>query len=624
MKQTVNLPIATASRHTADLGQPTICTTDFFTPRIIYCNECVPGDKWHIKVDGMTRCLPMYHPAYAEIKNNIRAFFVPFRTLYYRWQNWITNSKDGSAVLNNVPYVMPIDLIKSLHHVEMSSDTSQPSYYIEILHSSESERPENFDISYKLIKDAAAPDYYEVYVRFDKEGKFYWNLLQGLGYDLQCNFDYPIDDTDAYDPTAHSEDSPYAMLSALPLLAYAKLILDYFVSPRDVTHYTTLHSFLNDFYTGTASSFNHNSLRLFYACCSDINYNVDYFTSALDTPNTGNPYLASEIELTDPQISSTGYANWLETSLLNDSTHPWLNGPQISLAPNSGPTDQQYTPIITQYLDTAMHKLADLARKVSIVGLRPLDRFFTQRGIKLRSEYLNRSIYIGHSQSEFQISDVTSTGSLDDLADYKGKAINYNVGGTFDFDSSEDFGMIMLISTVVPSVRYFEGTPRYINHIKRNDFYQPEFDKLGVQGIRASELKSNFYTIGDYTRQKNNIQNDEIIGYTDRYAEYKQNCYGKLLGDFKLRGHNTGLDSWYLWRKISQRTKLDAEFRSTSDRSQYDRIFEVTDSQNDGFIQLFNIDAKASRPMSAMFDSYEWSDNVGHTVEQKINGTYDN
>lgn len=643
MKQTALIPIATDSRHVADLSQPTICTTDFFTPRIIYTHEVVPGEKWHCKVDGMTRCLPMYRPAYADMKNNIRAFFVPMRTLFYRWSNWITNSKDGSATVDSVFYVTPFSLIKSLstYSYRTRSQALQSDSYLRFIlnseytaHGSTIELPDNYDISYRVLSprtilsdstlpDAETGDFYRVYVRFSKEAKLIWNFLQGLGYDVRTAYEYSIDDYDVYDPTSPTASTPYEHLSAMPILAYAKVCLDYYVSPRDVTKYTSLHSFLNDFYTGSQTSINATGLEVIYTAISDINYSVDYFTSAWEHPTGESSYISSGFSFEDPQLANSGYGDWLKDTLNVAPSHQFNRGPQTVLNPNNGPTDQSNMPVLTQYLDTALHKLADLARRLQIIGLRPLDRFFSQRGIKLRSEYLNRSVYIGHSSSPFQISDVTSTGSIEDLADYKGKAVNYNIGGSFDYESGEDFGYIIIISTVVPDIKYFEGTPRYINHLSRNQFYQPEFDKLGVQAIRASELKSNLINEDRVLNESANISDDEIIGYTDRYAEYKQNCYGKLLGDFKLHGHNTGLDCWYLWRQLKSRTKLNASFRSASDRNQYDRVFEVTDSKDDGFIQLFNIDVKASLPMSAMFDSYEWSDNVGHRVEQKINGTYE-
>lgn len=638
MKQSVLLPTGSNARHSADLSQPCITTTDFLTPRIIYTHEVVPGENWRAKVDGMTRCLPMYKPAYAEMRNNIRAFFVPMRVLFYRWSTFITNSKDGSASAGSVFFTTPWDLIMACSKWNIFSRPSSSVYWSVFADNSEATRPDNFDISFKTLQDykgisptplPEGASYFENYVRFGKEGKFIWSLLQGLGYDIKTAYAHALDDYDVYDPTSALPNTPYEHLSCMPILAYAKIVLDYYCNPRDTTHYTSLHSILNDFFTGSVFQLNSNGLQTIYRCVSELSYGVDYFTSAWEDPTSPSNMFSQSLSFRDPTLIKEGYGMFLRAELANNpsATSCVDGGPLINMDSNNPPEGARM-PILTQYLDTALHKLADIGRKMNIVGLRPLDRFFTSRGIKMRSEYLNRSVYIGHSSSPFQISDVTSTGSLEDLADYKGKAMNYNIGGSFDYDAGEDFGYIIMVSTITPSIRYFQGTPRYINHLLRNDFYQEEFDKLGVQAIRASELKSDIVDINTSSNEENNINDDEIIGYTDRYAEYKQNCYGKLLGDFKLRGHNgtatggIGMTCWHLWRNIASRSMLNASFRSASDRNQYDRVFEITDSQEDGFIQLFNIDVKSSLPMSAMFDSYEWSDDVGKPVKQQINGTY--
>lgn len=612
----VNVKSGARNRSTSDLSTTTILTTDFFTPRVIYTHEFVPKEKWHARIDSLTRCLPMYKPAYADIKANMRAFFVPLRTLYYKWNSWITNTNDGVDLPETMAYFNVVDFVKAMCYKLPNGTTpfctsiTSLSFNRSDVPSTDSEpigAPSAYDFCYLWdYEDELHTEKTSInYVILNAKGRAVWSILRGLGYHFATSFS--INDSSQ---VAQIKDK-----SAVPLIAYLKVYFDYYVNPRDSITYQWFKTTLDQIYKTDSwhlsckfydEDVDDNLLYWIFQAIFDVNYSLDYFTSAFENPFS-------------PEQNAIA-----ETQTITDLYNANLAAKQVASSGNVAPVVQQSSAssitTLTQYLDTGLHLLSDVLKRYQLSGMHPSDRYLTQRGVKLRSEYNNKSIYIGHKESPFNIQDITSTGDSA-LAEYKGKALNYNLNANFEFDSSE-FGFIIIISTVVPDVKYFEGEPRYIHHLSRTQFFSEEFEPLGIQGIQASELLADITHFKGSAARANNINEGSIIGYTDRYGEYKANPHAIVAGDFSLGSRNEGYRSWHVLREIEKRVKISEEFRASLDRGQYDRIFEVTDANFDGFIQVFNIDCRPSLPMSSMFESYEFECEDNNTVNIKTGGQF--
>lgn len=79
-------------------------------------------------------------------------------------------------------------------------------------------------------------------------------------------------------------------------------------------------------------------------------------------------------------------------------------------------------------------------------------------------------------------------------------------------------GYIFVVGTLVPKVRYGSGTRRYLRHYITDgfasiaDMANPILENVGMQPIYNYEVSD---ILGDQLDQ------DSIFGYTDRYAEFK-------------------------------------------------------------------------------------------------------
>lgn len=630
----VSVKTAVQNRSRAKLGTVAITTTDFFTPRVVYNHEFVPGEDWRVHFNSMTRCMPLYKPVYADINQHVRGFFVPYRTLLANFNDSLEQCR-VAYTSNNLPYFTSKDFILALFQneeqdpnygesyiaesvlVEIDPDTKQP------LDPDTDPFPEDkFDFeTFTTTVVSEVTHYWKQFVKLGKKGKMLWSNLVGLGYKF---------DTAAY--LTSSDSIITKKKSAMPLLSLCKIWMDYYISPRDAD-YKYMYSVMREIFLGkyidlgsVRSGETRNLLSYLLQCLENVNYNLDYFTSAWEHPHgPGNDTVLTGTNIRDPAYELT--APLLHNNYVMQTYGSINSGTGAQLIYDTDPAT--YDNIFSQYLDTALHLVSDRLKRWQLSGLRSVDRYLTQFGIKLKSEYDNRTVYLGKKSSVFNITDVTSLGD-NALAEYKGKAIDYNLDGNFDFNGQE-FGFIVLVSTVVPTVKYYNGEERHIHHESMTQLFDPSWEKLGVQGIRADELFAGYTHTDQLPSDADFVPADHIVGYTDKFAEYKCQPHAVLSGDFIFETVNLGMDSWHLFRKILDRpAQLDDYFRSAYDREQYDRIFEFrSDSQDntlfgDGFIQVFHFDVPASLPMAAMFDSYEWSDDDGREVTVNNGGSFKN
>lgn len=274
---------------------------------------------------------------------------------------------------------------------------------------------------------------------------------------------------------------------------------------------------------------------------------------------------------------------------------------------------------LTQYALDRLKQLTDYVKRYQLVGDRTLDRFFSRFGIKLPSAKLDRSEYIGMHKFDISIGEVMATadstveGEITNVGDYAGKGNGYG-SGHFSYKTDE-FGYLIIISVVRPHIGYGQGRPRFLQHINRMDFFQPEFD-YGVQPIRQDELFADFFT------EENQAWNSYgAFGFTSQYAEYKTQPHDGLSGDFVLGSKNVGWSqNMHLLRLFNQSDDLHInEAFTIGDNGQFDRIFNSTDSWDDHFMTVYHFDVESWAPLRKMFDDYDFD--PAKSVSMDIGGT---
>lgn len=593
----ISLKTGVKERNNFDLSCDHLTTSDFFRVSPTLVLPTVPSGKYNIKASTFTRLTPMWNPMLGRCVIHNRAFFVPFPIIMHCWNAFITDSPYSDQTYSNIiPSKVTTFEGKDIASFFLQATLSQTV--------SGSTAHDFVDYSTGTAQNKAFTNY----------GRRCWSILCGLGYKIPIGA--------ASKALQSTPDNTWNVeYSALALLAFFKVYKDWYANQAyNQAAWDSMFYYVN-------GSLTLNDLNSIFGMISLAMYDKDYFTAASDNPVNPNNVVSSSYTLTDISNDSTGSTSRSAVLSRSSSSANSPTSPAIVGRNSSGTIDASAQPRnITQYLVDQLKALTDYLRRNNLVGSKYADRMLARFGVKPSDAELHLSIPIGSDDTLVQISDVMSTANgsatvgsnnYTSLAgDYTGKGIGFGKAG-FYYESN-DYGLIIVISTIIPKIGYVNGTKRFNTMYKnRLDFYTPEFDgKSGVQAIRVDELKSDFVAA-----PPTGYGPSDPISFIPRWADLKIGS-DNLSGDFAMNSSNSGLESWHTFRIFDDSSTISqlkhSEAFTRGEQSQYDRIFAYQHNKYDHFILIHNFDIKASLPMSKLFDSYEFDG--GREIGMEVNG----
>ena len=574
----INMPVAQTKSSKMNLDSIHITSADFMELAVSYAIECPKGLAFNMKQECFSRLAPMPVPTFGRGEIRHKAFFVPFRTVWPAWNDFYNSvphvyNNGSSSIPTNVPLIDLNDIYRifTTSLAEVINDDA----------------PEVYDFYYGDPESGPTERYYN----FTDLGRKVYKLLLSLGYKFTFRYNGPAE-----------------FVSALPLMCFMRIYCDWFFSSQyanDPTFNTMAKYFnRNDEASSAVSYINYNDLNTIFTNLANVNYDSDYFTNVWDNPTGPNDGLYNLAIVPDvtTKIDEDTFTN-------NVMSSPYeYGGTPVVLPGEDG--------LFTQYSLNALRALTDYMKRNQIAGSRAVDRYLARFGVNLSNEKLNRSVLVGSYNQNLQFGDVTATADTErgNLGDYAGKGLTYG-DGTYDFYTDE-LGYYIVVSSIVPYAGYYQGYDRCTRHITLFDFYQPEFDALGVQAISKGEVYTpiDIKTTGallpvDYR--------DQVFGFVPRYAEYKI-PRDMITGDIILRSRNAGKDAWHLFRDVEpQILSTGAEnfvhspsFVSGADAKQYNRIFYNTGeyANADHFNIIHNFKVDVTFPGASLYDDYEFKD----------------
>lgn len=593
----MQMPVAVNRSTSMDFDCQHITTSDFMQFSVANIFPVVTKQKYQIHHECFSRLEPLPVPTFGRAKIIHRAYFVPNRTIYPGWNDFIDDTPhvyDGGSTFipSHVPLISNVDLVSmfvsSDYSLQVSSDVA-------------------YDFEYGFVNDSGSLDSSNLrYYRFTALGRFAYKMLRSLGYSVAF--------------VTGNNMNQY--ISAIRLLQVARVYCDFYY-PAQYSNTEDSAWLLSKFSdngdeNNSTVIFDSAGLSRLFKVMSKISYGSDYFVSAWDNPDGPNANLNSTIEFND--ITSPDSSNPLRiVSRETDNPAPnTLNTPYINL-PSTGSA-------LTNYALTALKKLGDFMKRNQIVGSRVIDRYLARYGVVLDADKLTRCYKISEYVQNLQFGDVTSTSDTEgaQLGGFAGKGISYG-NGDFEFFSKE-YGSIVIITTIIPKIGYFEGMDRHNLHLSRTDFWIPEFDALGSQAIAMQEL----YTPVNASSYRGVVgYKNKIFGFTPRYAEFKM-LPDRITGDYVLGSRNVGKDSWTLARSVkpffdsvgSLNTSHNLNFVLSNDASQFNRIFYNTTDSADHFNIIHDFSIKTLFPGKSLYDTYEFDDeDKSEKVTVSVGGT---
>lgn len=527
-------------RNVFNLSHDVKLTTEFGRLTPILCKEVLPGDKFRMRSEMLIRTAPLYAPLMHRVNAYVHYFYVPSRIVMDRWATFITGGKDGDGTETNrsgqkfnviKPYVQFNQLASWFHDVNSVNNVLGEGSLFDYL---------GFPaVPYEKIEHAA-----------DKH-QFDWS---GQPIDLMPFKVYQTIYNEVYRDENFEDEVDIISDQNGELFDY----LDgQNVQPQRQAQ------LLNDLFT-----------------LKQRNWEKDYFTSAFSTPQRGSDttvgvgYDAGSLSA---EVTGEGFVD-VANNRVNVGNVAQNLGVEITGGNEAVSINELRRAI-------AIQKFKERSARSGYRLTEFLRGFF---GVTPPDSSLQRPEFLGGFKQQIQFGEVLQTsGTVEDSPQGGYAGTGYSLsGGKYIKRSFSEHGYVMAILSIMPKPAYMQGWPREFDRFDRLDYYIPDFAHLGEQEIAKKELSFGV---------ANDAPNNELFGYTPRYAEYKF-ALSRVCGNMR-----SSLDFWHMARRIQVGQNLNRSFLELDSREP-DRVFNVQGNEVDGrkidhlWLQVYH-DIKAVRPM---------------------------
>lgn len=589
----INLPLAKQKKSKFNLRNHVIATGEMGQLFPIRQIECVPGDEFNIDVEMFSRTAPLVVPTFGSVKFTTRAFFVPNRLSFPFWNEFITGKNvviDNEPIEPQVPYITNTEIVGFFR-------TFENGLMIPVSSSSAPHDVSIYSAAGAVIGQA----------NFTNKGRYWLKVFNSLGY----KFNFVVTDSNV-----DGDFNPH--YSLLPLLAFLRVYMDYYL-PSQYLENSLITQYFNQLrlVVGTHSLYIGTLWKVLDSI--QLTYDNDYFTSAWRYPLA----LLSNAVAGNIRADELGGNYHVDSQVVAGS---YTRGAQFNN------TTLQNGSI--NWAVTMAQKLANYIIRNNYAGSRAVEQILARFGVKVPDMEIQRCVHFGTSVSNLQIMDVTNTAESEDfkLGSYGAKAIGFDKGRKMHIECKEH-GFIILLCSIMPETSQgFQGFDRNLLHLNKFDFYTPEFDKSIMQPIYSGELISNLkgssYSPDAEDLQDfvdNNAKPKSIFGFVPYGTEYKV-AHDNVIGDFNIPSLSQGLDCYHLFREIYPDTQIIAQNPNLIyfNPTQYNRIFNVTNENQDHFYLIYRIKVVATRPMLSISESIPFNDDdIEHrnSVHMQANGS---
>ncbi len=575
------------SRSGFDLSNKVLFTSKFGEILPVKYWECLPGDKFKIKLNSFIRTADMSSVNFTRMRQYYNFYFVPYRLLWRDFPSFVVNRPDTAkqaTAINSprqissiLPYIASSDITSIFSHTTPS--------IVEL-----NNKPTGINANPRLIPDNSYP-WFEldstnrptiVYSKYFNPFGFLrtlgtFKLLQHLGYNSLIPYN-----------ELKNQSFPEAV-NALPILAYHKIYQDYFRNSQWEKENPSTYNV--DYLSSDSpqiplsqiispsSSIGFQTSETTLLDLNYANYNKDLFNGVLPSSQFG------AVGTVKAPLSSTTIAEEIVLGLRPE------HQTDISQLPDGQiPIVSQKSALIPHYhqnslyfvgKDNLAHKLlADLGGTISSpngeryqIGLNELLRnssaAFTVLQLRIAEAQqrfaeisaTNDANYKSQIEAHFGVKVSSLMSSLCDYLGGIGLDINQNVvqntnladssavnlgsygtagGDKFIEYEVKEHGIIMCVSYAVPQLEYLPvGNNPLVTKLEYTDFALPEFDNLGLEEVPIDLLR---LPDNDPEDQKLTPLGGSSLGYTTRYYEYKTDI-DVVLGDFHTSDAREALTS---------------------------------------------------------------------------------
>lgn len=390
--------------------------------------EVVPGDRFQIRNESLTRFAPMLAPVMHRFNLYTHYFFVPNRILWKNWENWITGHKAET--------INPPTIHVGGDFINVIGDNSLGDY-LGLVTEREYKQLDGNDIS--ALPFAA---YQKIWFDYYRDQNLIEEDVDPEVYQLP-NGVFNIDSTLGQ------------RLTALRKRAWRK---DYFTSALPWAQKGEAVTIPFGEFQDVPITFNQApayAMRVVDGAPSTGNTGVNINSSAgLAQANNGTPI-------------------YFDLDATADTSALALPAPTID------------------ELNKA-YRVQEWLQKNARSGTRYIESNEAHFGVRSSDKRLQRPEFIGGSKAPIVVSEVLQTSGTNTveenvLGDMGGHAISADAGKN-QYYNAEEHGFIIGILSILPEASYFQGIPKMFLRKDKFDYLWPSFARLGEQPILNKEL----------------------------------------------------------------------------------------------------------------------------------------
>ncbi len=528
----------------------------------ICIQEMVPGDTFKIGNEVVINLQPMNSPAYINLNWYAYAFFVPYRVLWDKFEEFITKGNSGDETIP-LPKFEP-------KTGKITDDSFKYNTLWDYF---------GFPVGVKPSGLSAPVDFpWRAYNMIWNEYFRDENLQDEIGVSPDDdNFNYGLKNVN-WSKDYFTASLPFAQrgtATALPINS-------------DITGYARAHWDDDIYLAGSVLAENE------YHIASTV------YPKGIDKGDvrgvvSGYSYLGNST-LEDSQalrIPANAYPQKGVTQGENVGTN--LNSNTIS------PEHLNVNSISADVEDLRLMFAIQRWQEINARGgVRYTEFLRAQYGTSPRDDRLQRPEFIGGCKSPIIVSNVLQQSNADNSSVSQKTLVGtkYGQGMTADVNNlgsyyASEFGVLMVVAFLRPKTSYMQGINRQWLKNDTFDFFNPCFTALGEQEVLNEEI---YAKSGDSDPLTDSSSNRSIWGYEPRYQEMR---YNPSLITGKMRPNaQTGepsFDYWHLGRYFDSLPNLNGSFLECNPDK---RIFQATDEV--GFICHIGNRIKALRPLPYM------------------------
>ena len=543
----------------------------------IYCDEVLPGDTKSMSMSAVIRMTTPKFPVMDNAYMESFFFFVPCRQVWKHWQEFM-------GELGSAPYVNPTTY--SIPQVSVPVETSN-------------------NLTVRKVNDVA--DYFGIPPCFKAQK----DALDG-------NF------------TQYS-------VTALKFRAYVKIWNDWFrdenlQNAANMNDDETTVSYIAD--TGTADSYVASAQT--GGTLLPVDKYKDYFTSALPSPQRGEPVLLplgqlAPVVFRDSAIVSSDSLQKMAfydkdgSRILPTAGSGYgidsvgigaksVNSPAVdstgylahmsSSAPAGGAPSDGYAPLyLSSYADLSeagnvtvnQMRLAFQTQKFLETSMRGGTRYVeiikSMFGVSTSDYLMGRSEFLGGKRIPISLSEVNQTAATADSPLGFTGAKSHTVFKDYVYKKSfTEHGYIIGVACVRTDLSYAQGIERDWFRRDKLDFYFPVFAHIGEQPVYSREIFADGQGASATSK-------GEVFGYQEAWAEYRYKPT-RATGFFRPQA-KAALPYTYT-QLFANRPTLSADF-ITQKPDEIDRTIAVESSETSQFIADIYFNQRDVRVMP--FDS---------------------